>query len=220
MLVSCRYLWFLSREYLRFIALLSSNLPPRCPPPQHTYTIVSACLPTSEFESIDNFASGLFWHRCEIFWATKSLRISLLVPAPSLCLSCSMGNHEFHDDSDTKKVWDDERCSSLSNFLGSHVSKSRWRKVDSQLQSRIRRHVPKDSSSIYVEHSCRSERSPYGMSPRSPAVVPTSFDLSSTKFFVGRLSVASYNSSRSNSGRSSRSVLWPCQFLEGDTQSW
>jgi len=40
-----------------------------------------------------------------------------------------------------------------------HLLRSR-RKVDSQLQSRIRRHVPKNASSIYVEHSCRIERSP------------------------------------------------------------
>jgi len=83
--------------------LLSHNFPPRRPPPPHTYTNVSACLPTCESESIDDFASGLFWHRCEIFWATTSLRISLLVQAPSLCLSCSMGKHELHDDSDTKQ---------------------------------------------------------------------------------------------------------------------
>jgi len=44
------------------------------------------------------------------------------------------------------------------------------------------------------------------MSPCSPAVVPTSFDLSSPKFLVGRLSFASQSSSSINSGSSSRSV--------------
>ena len=45
------------------------------------------------------------------------------------------------------------------------------------------------------------------MSPRSLAVVPTSlFDLTSTKFFVGRLLIASPSSSSSINGSSSRSV--------------
>ena len=61
------------------------------------------------------------------------------------------------------------------------------------------------------KYHCQKESFKYGcgcsgMSRRSPVVVPTSFDLSSTMFFVGRLSIASPSNSSSNNGSISTSI--------------